>query len=485
MKQNNSHYPTFDAYQAALQHPGRCFALANLKNGNIEKDLWGFPRVRSGGFALTYQLSTEDTSYAVRCFHKDSPKRAFRYQKISAYLEKANIAFFVPINYMTRGVKVGAQWYPITVMPWIDGNTLEAYVYKNLTNPEKLKSLPDKFAYLMNTLAEKRIAHGDLSHQNIMVKDDQLYLVDYDGLFIPALEKNPGAEIGHSNFQHPLRVVDHFDEKLDYFSSIVIFLALSALAITPQLWAKYEAAGDGLLFRKKDFINPYQSELIQELETYTSLRKWVGLFKKICVCEYDLIPSLEQFISQNVDKLPRDEEYTHLSQTIQQEVAIDATQRYLLLQKLGKVVRVVGKVQEVFEGKTRDGHPHIFLNVGNWRTKCFTVVLWGEAYEELVRKGVSSKELYEGKWISVRGVLTSFRRRLQIALDTPIGVEVLKGEGEAKIRLGMDTLPEYEDLQTAKSDIRVAVRKIQPDLEGISKYQQQVQSQIDRLYKDK
>jgi len=485
MKQKNSNYPTFDAYQAALQHPGRCFSMVDLRNGRIEKDLWGFPRVRSGGFALTYQLSTDNTSYAIRCFHKDCHKRAYRYQKISAYLENVNLPFFVPINYISRGVKVGAQWFPITVMPWIDGDTLEGYVYKNLDNPDKLKTLPEKFTNLIKVLGRFKIAHGDLSHQNILVKDDQLFLVDYDGLFVPALDKVPGAEIGHSNFQHPFRTMDYFDEKLDNFSSIVIFLALSAIAITPHIWTKYEAAGDGLLFRKKDFLNPYQSELLQELETYTSLRKWVGLFKKICVCEYNLIPSLAQFISYDVYKLPRDEEYTHLSQNIQQEIAIDATQRYLLLQKLGKVVKVVGKVQEVFEGKTKDGHPHIFLNVGNWRTKCFTVVLWGEAYEELIRKDVSSVELYQGKWISVRGVLTSYRRRLQIALDTPIGVEVLGGEGDAKIRLGMETLPAYDDLEITKTDASINHRRNQPDLEGVSKYQQQIQLEIDRLYKNK
>ncbi len=483
--QKTMQYPSFDAYQAALQHPDRCFNVPILKGGEIEKDLWGFPRVRSGGFALTYQVSTNHTSYAVRCFHKDSPKRAYRYQKISDYLEKSNLPFFVPVNYILRGVKVGTQSYPITIMPWINGETLEAYIYKNLKNPEKLKLLPEKFTELMKLLSEKRIAHGDLSQQNIMVKEDQLYLVDYDGLYLPVLEKYPSAEIGHSNFQHPNRNFEHYNESIDNFSSIVIFLALSALAITPELWTKYEAAGDGLLFRKKDFLNPYHSELIQELETYTSLRKWVGLFKKICVCEFDLIPALDKYISADVDKLPREEEYIHVSQNVQQEIAIDATQRLILLQKLGKVVQVVGKVQEVFEGKTKDGHPHIFLNVGNWRTKCFTVVLWGEAYDELIKNDISSKALYEGKWISVRGVLTSYRRRLQIALDKPIGVEVLVDEEEAKIRLGKDTLPVYPDFQNEKSVPEVRVRKTSLDMEGISKYQEQVQTQIDLLYKDK
>jgi hypothetical protein len=53
-------YPSFDQYQSALQSPKYCFKLTDLQSGVLEKDLWGFPQVRSGGFALTYKLWIED-----------------------------------------------------------------------------------------------------------------------------------------------------------------------------------------------------------------------------------------------------------------------------------------------------------------------------------------------------------------------------------------------------------------------------------------
>lgn len=483
MTSTASQFPSFDAYQAALQHPDRCFSPAKLKSGQIEKDLWGFPRVRSGGFALTYQLANEQSFYAVRCFHKESPRRSSRYQKISSYLDKVKLPCFVPVQYLNRGVKVGKDWYPITIMPWIRGDTLENYIYKNLNDSEKLKQLPGKFVHLIELLEKCQIAHGDLSHQNILVMADELFLVDYDGMFVPSLSGEASVEIGHSNFQHPLRSLEHYNSKLDYFSSIVIYLALTAVALTPQLWTRYEASGDGMLFRKKDFLLPYQSVLLQELETYSSLRKWVSIFKKVCVCEFDAIPSLAQFIAMDIDRLPREEIYTHRSQSVQQEVAMDATQKYLLLQKVGKVVHVVGKVKDVFEGKTKDGHPHAYLNVGNWRSKCFTVVLWGEAYDHFLKNGYTFEQVYQGKWISIRGVLTSYRRRLQIALDSPMGVEVLAGEEEAKLRLGMEVLPEEVDIAQPEAQNPKPVQKQPRDFSGLNEFQNRVQAQIDKLYK--
>lgn len=53
-----------------LQSPAHCLDTPELKFSAVETDLWGLPRVRSGGFALTYKLSNRVQHLAVRCFHR-------------------------------------------------------------------------------------------------------------------------------------------------------------------------------------------------------------------------------------------------------------------------------------------------------------------------------------------------------------------------------------------------------------------------------
>jgi len=485
-------YPTFDEYQAVLQHPQQCFSKLTFLDGKIEQDLWGLPRVRSGGFALTYRMERGNTSYAIRCFHRNVPSRYRRYQIISSYLAKIQSPYFVDARYQTKGIQVGSKWYPITIMPWIQGESIESYIFKNLSHSEVISRLAIEFLEMIRHLQAAGIAHGDLSHQNIMVRQGQLVLIDYDGMYVPGMEKMGSVEIGHSHFQHPSRTFGQYDQNLDRFSSIVIYLALSALAVHPELWKKYESAGDGLLFRKADFLSPFTSPLLQELETLSSMRKMVGLFRTICLCTVDQVPTLEQFIEGNVRLNPAEEKLEIQGQHLQVEKPLDASVKFQMGRKLGQIVTVIGRVTEVFEGQTRDGQAHIFINFGNWRSKCFTIVLWGDAYKIVKETPDLAPEKYLDCWVSVHGMLTSYKNRFQIAMDEPFGIEVLSDE-EAYQRLGEK--PIYRDQFTVpvlpfpeNSDKQLSqVKKspITPDLEKLGKYSDFVANRIDELYRNK
>ena len=54
------------------------------------------------------------------------------------------------------------------------------------------------------------IAHGDLQHGNIFVVDDELKLIDYDGMFVPRLAGCRSNELGIEHYQHPQRKEHHF-----------------------------------------------------------------------------------------------------------------------------------------------------------------------------------------------------------------------------------------------------------------------------------
>jgi hypothetical protein len=425
-------YPSFNEYQAALQNPGVYFTLDFLRDSVSELDLWGLPRVRSGGFALTYRMtSKEGQNLAVRCFHKPVEDRTQRYAAIATYLIKVKQPFFLPIHYQARGISFKNQLFPITYMDWVDGETLESWLYSNLNDLAAIEDIAKEFVTLAEKLADLGVAHGDLSHRNIMVKDHKLILVDYDGMYVPALEGKASSELGNIHFQHPARVSTDFNSRLDRFSEIIIFLALSGLARRPQLWGKYQTGEEGLLFNRSTFLDPFQSPLLQELETLADLRSHIQLFRKICVSPFETVPSLSDFLAL------KSEAYSSVEVAYQtapvHKITYAAKDRYPILRNLGKTVTVVGMVTEVFRGTSPDGHPHILINLGSWKAKGFTIILWDKALD-LLKSSEIEPDDFNGKWISVSGILTAFNRRPQIAVDLPTEIEILTGEDEAAQR---------------------------------------------------
>jgi hypothetical protein len=172
------------------------------------------------------------------------------------------------------------------------------------------------------------------------------------------------------------------------------------------------------------------------------------------------------------------------------------------MNSLGKIVTVVGKVTEVFSGKTQDGKPHLFLNFGNWRGRCFTVVLWGDAYDEIIKQKIDFNSLLNN-WISSTGIITSYKHRPQIAFSSLIGFELLTSETEAKYRLGFTqdnpkfiNSPIHYKKNVTISDpnsIEIEVEENNANALGkneykifddkkIREYQFQIQKRIDELY---
>jgi hypothetical protein len=425
-------YPSFNDYQAALQNPRVYFTQPMLRNSVPELDLWGLPRVRSGGFALTYRMtSKEGQDLAVRCFHKPVDDRAQRYAAINAWLIKHKESFFLPVHYLAKGITLKEQTYPVTYMDWVDGETLESWLYSSLDDLQSIHDLCFELVTLADRLAELGVAHGDLSHRNIMVKDRKLILVDYDGMYVPVLEGRASTELGNIHFQHPARTSSDFNERLDRFSEIVLYLALAGLARRPQLWNKYQAGGEGLLFNRANFLDPFQSPLLQELETLTDLRGYIQAFRQICNSSLDSVPSLSDFLAMKPGAYSR-VEITQKT-VAHPKITYMANDRFTILRNLGKMATVVGYVTDVFRGTTPDGHTHVFINLGSWKAKCFTIILWDKALE-LLKKSEIDPGHFVGSWVSVTGVLTAFNHRPQIAVDLPTEIEILPDEAGAMQR---------------------------------------------------
>jgi hypothetical protein len=258
-------WPTHTDYQDAIQNPLICFAEDDLKAGTAACDMLGLPRVTSGNFASVYELSAADKRFAVRCFVRQVMGQQGRYARLCEHLGKLKMPWLVDFNYYLKGIMVRGEWYPIVKMDWVEGSPLNTWIEDNINNPEKLRSLAAQWRTMVNDMRKNHLAHGDYQHGNVMVTTkDELRLVDYDGMYCPAFGKGRSPELGHANFQHPRRLPEHYDDSIDNFSAIVIYMSLLALAEEPALWKDFYTV-DNLLLTSGDYKNPQNSKAFTRL----------------------------------------------------------------------------------------------------------------------------------------------------------------------------------------------------------------------------
>ncbi len=262
--------PSDSDYQAAIQNPRQAFSDPELQDARPELmetgALAGMPRPRAGNFATVYKLSRGERSWAVRCFTRAvQPDQQARYQELIRHLSSHRLPCTVDVSFLSQGIQVQGRWFPIVKMEWVQGESLGRYVEQHRGSPRALFDLAAAWVELQGDLGRARVAHGDLQHGNVVIAPEGLRLVDYDGMFVPALARRPSHERGHAHYQHPDRDGGVLHERLDHFSAWVVFLSLVALAHEPGLWERFQGGDDCLLFRRKDFVERERSPLFQAL----------------------------------------------------------------------------------------------------------------------------------------------------------------------------------------------------------------------------
>jgi hypothetical protein len=259
-------WPSARHFTEAVQCPGLCYSDPELRSTLPAVDRLGMPLVTSGQFAYVYKLNSEGgagRSFAVRCFRGDLGDREERYSAIHRHLNSRPIPALARFSYQPEGVLVLGKRYPIVVMDWIEGPTMDVYLDEVVNRREVVLHLANEWLKLVKTLHDAEIAHGDLQHGNIIVERGMLRLVDLDGMFVPEMAGWHASELGHQHFQHPSRVSTFFNATLDNFSSLAIYLSLIAMAERPDLWARYH--DENLLFTKSDFLDPANSAVFREV----------------------------------------------------------------------------------------------------------------------------------------------------------------------------------------------------------------------------
>ena len=231
--------------------------------------------VLSGGnFAVVFKMKDERNGklYAVKCFLKEQEGRAESYKLIAEELEFVSSNYLTPIKYLENELFVDtsgsdADEFPVLLMDWVEGVTLDVYIRDNINNQYALDILAYQFGKLAAWLLTQPFAHGDLNPDNIIIREDgTLVLVDYDGIFVPTMKGQKAHEIGSPGFRHPLRTENVFDEHIDDFPIASISMSLKAIALNPSLWIEF-GGNDRLLFSEKDFQSLCSSKCFSSLQT--------------------------------------------------------------------------------------------------------------------------------------------------------------------------------------------------------------------------
>lgn len=253
-------WPTGTDYSRAIQAPGFSFTDEELAAGKPGTNALGMPLVASGQNAVVFLLETGQKRNAVRCFLTPPSEGAYRYAALENHLVDTAPRALTSARWLSEGILVGENRWPVVVMPWVEGTPLNIAVENMLDDPPRLRALATQWAEVVRSLQRAGVAHGDLQHGNVLVRaNDSIALVDLDGVWVPEIEIGPPAEFGHPNYQHPERNVEHWGRYVDSFPGALIELALNGLAADPTL--ERHLHGENLLFMRPDLEKPGESEV--------------------------------------------------------------------------------------------------------------------------------------------------------------------------------------------------------------------------------
>ena len=309
-------YPLISEYVRAIQDASS--NLDKLAHLVPVLDDHGEPYRSSGAFAVVFKMKDEQTGkcYALKCFTEEQEGRAEAYRQIADELEFVDSSYITSVKYLDKEIFVDSSCeedeFPVLLMDWIDGETMENYIAENYQDNYAMAMLCYRFCKMAAWLRSLPFAHGDIKPDNIMVRPDgNLTLVDYDGMFVPAMKGQKSPTIGTKDFSHPLRTVDDFNETIDDFALASIALSLKAISMNSTLLDTY-GASDRLLFSESDYRTPSSSKAISALQDLMCDKDFCTLYslfmlalarKNLSACSCRLFIGEKPIPSQTIEDL--------------------------------------------------------------------------------------------------------------------------------------------------------------------------------------
>ena len=318
-------YPLISEYVKAIQDGSD--NLDKLAYLTPVLDNHGEPYRSSGAFAVVFKMLDKRTGkyYALKCFTEEQEGRADAYRQIADELDMVDSSYITSVKYMEKELFVDSQCeedeFPVLLMDWVEGETMEAYISANYHNQSAMSMLCYRFGKMAAWLRSQSFAHGDVKPDNIIIRPDgYLTLVDYDGMFVSSMKGCKSPTIGTKDFSHPLRTVDDFDETIDDFSLASIALSLKAISMNSTLLDTF-GASDRLLFSEKDYRTPSNSKVISALQGLMCDKDFCTLYslfmlalarKELSACSFRLFigekPNITPVMNEDLSTEPTEEE---------------------------------------------------------------------------------------------------------------------------------------------------------------------------------
>ena len=318
-------YPLISEYVKAIQDAGD--NLEQLAHLTPVLDDHGEPYRSSGAFAVVFKMQDKRSGkyYALKCFTEEQQGRAEAYRQIADELDLLASSYITSVKYIEKELFVDSNCeedeFPVLLMDWVDGETMEAYIATNYQNQSAMSMLSYRFGKMAAWLRTQSFAHGDINPDNIIVRPDgSLTLVDYDEMFVPSMKGSQSPTIGTRDFSHPLRTVDDFDETVDDFSLASIALSLKAISMKTTLFDIY-GASDRLLFSENDYRNPSNSKVISALQELMCDKDFCTLYslfmlalarKELSACSFRLFigekPNITPVMNEDLSTETTEEE---------------------------------------------------------------------------------------------------------------------------------------------------------------------------------
>ena len=334
-------YPLMSEYVSAIRDASD--NLDELAHLVPVLDDHGEPYRSSGAFAVVFKMKDEQTGkcYALKCFLEEQEGRAEAYRLIADELDCIDSSYVTSVKYLEKEIFVDSSCeedeFPVLLMDWVEGETMETYIANNYQDEYAMGMLCYRFCKMAAWLRSQPFAHGDIKPDNIIVRPDgTLTLVDYDGMFVPAMKGQKSPTIGTKDFSHPLRTIDDFDETIDDFALASIALSLKAISLKPSLFDDYGAA-DRLLFSAEDYRDLSKSKVLaalQELVNDEEVNTLLSLFllaktkKNLVMCSLRLLEVSKPIISQEYNIMLQEADKLFNFSTGDKEKAVEIYKKF-------------------------------------------------------------------------------------------------------------------------------------------------------------
>jgi len=264
-------YPLISEYIEAIRAAEDNLASLTYLRPVMDED--GNPIMSSGNFAVVFKMQDiRNGDYnALKCFTREQEGRAEAYKQISSALSRVESKYLVKIRYLDYELYVDSSnsdetEFPILLMDWVDGITLDKYLQQYLGNSFELHDICVEFAEMSKWLVSQSFAHGDLKPDNIIVRPNgEIVLIDYDGMYTPSMSGQKAREIGSNNYRHPHRGLEAFNNQIDDFALAAISLSLKAISISYGILDEVDGC-ESFIFNENDYYDLRNSVTFQLIE---------------------------------------------------------------------------------------------------------------------------------------------------------------------------------------------------------------------------